>query len=223
MMAASGVPARRQPGFTLIELVIAITLMGLTLVALYSGLRLGLNSWNSGEQHAETINHLRATQEFLRRQLAQSMTVYQTNEQQEQTVVFSGGPDRIEFVAPMMIHLGQGGLYRIRVEARDGRLWLRWRRYVRNDPEAGEEQERVLLDQVSAVEWAYFGTDPEDQSGQKPQNPPRWRSEWTIAEHRPLLVRLTLNLGGQPWPDLVAALVEGPQGSSQIVSSGPQW
>lgn len=211
MMAASGVPAQRQTGFTLIELVIAITLMGLTLVALYSGLRLGLNSWNSGEQHAEAINHLRAAQEFLRRQLAQSMTIYQTNEQQEQTVVFSGGPDRIEFVAPMLTHLGQGGLYRIRVETADGRLWLRWRVYVRDDPEAGELQETVLLNNVSSAEWAYFGADPEDQLGQKPQNPPSWRPAWTITEHRPLLVRLTLNLGGQPWPDLVASLVEGPQ------------
>ena len=33
----------RPAGFTLIELVVAITLMGLVLVALYSGLRLGLN------------------------------------------------------------------------------------------------------------------------------------------------------------------------------------
>ena len=211
MTAIRRLPLRRQTGFTLIELVIAITLMGLTLVALYSGLRLGLNSWDSGEQRAEEINRLRAAQEFLRRQLAQSMTIYQTNEQQEQTVVFSGGPDRIEFVAPMLTHLGQGGLYRIQVEAADGRLWLRWRIYVRDDPEAGALQETVLLNHVSSVEWAYFGTDPEDRSRQKPQNPPSWRSEWIITEHRPLLVRLTLNLGGQPWPDLVASLVEGPQ------------
>ncbi len=211
MTAAISLPARRQTGFTLIELVIAITLMGLTLVALYSGLRLGLNSWDSGEQRAEEINRLRAAQEFLRRQLAQSMTVYQTNEQQEQTVVFVGGRDRIEFVAPMLTHLGQGGLYRIRIETADGRLWLRWRKYVRDDAEAGEQQETVLLDKVSAVDWAYFGTDPEDQSGQKPSSPPSWRSEWTIAGQRPLLVRLNLNLGGQPWPDLVASLVEGPQ------------
>jgi general secretion pathway protein J len=212
--ATFGFSPQRQTGFTLIELVIAMTLMGLTLVALYSGLRLGLNSWDSGEQRAEAVNHLRAAQEFLRRQLAQSMTVYQTNDQQEQTVVFVGGPDRIEFIAPMLTHLDQGGLYRIRVETGDGRLWLRWRKYVRADPEAGEQQETVLLNKVSAVEWAYFGSEPDDPTGQKPQNPPSWRSEWTIAGQRPLLVRLNLNLGGQPWPDLVASLVEGPQRSS---------
>ncbi len=200
---------RRPAGFTLIELVVAITLMGLVLVALYSGLRLGLNSSESGEQRAEAINRLRSAQEFLRRQLAQSMTVYQTNDQQQQIAVFTGNPDRIEFVAPMLTHLGQGGLYRIRVETGDGRLRLRWRIYVRDDPEAGEERETVLLDKVSTVEWAYFGPEQDDESGQKPQNPPRWRSEWPNGKRRPLLVRLNLNLDGEPWPDLVVALVQG--------------
>lgn len=86
MRAGKRVLDRRRAGFTLIELVIA-ALMGLVLVALYSGLRLGLNSWDSGEQHAEAVNRLRAAQEFLRRQLAQSMTVYQINDRQEQTAV----------------------------------------------------------------------------------------------------------------------------------------
>lgn len=200
---------RQHRGFTLIELVIAITLMGLVLVALYSGLRLGLNSWDSGEQRAEAVNRLRATQEFLRRQLTQSMTIYQWNDQQEQTAVFVGKSDHIEFIAPMLTHLGQGGLYRIRVEAGDGRLWLRWRTYVRDDAEAGVEQETVLLNQVSAVEWGYFGSEPGDQPGQL--RPPRWYSEWPGGQRRPQLVRLNLNLNGAPWPDLVAALVEGAQ------------
>ena len=206
---------RRRAGFTLIELVIAITLMGLVLVALYSGLRLGLNSWDSGEQHAEAVNRLRAAQEFLRRQLAQSMTVYQNNDRQGQTAVFVGKPDRIEFIAPMLTHLGQGGLYRIRVEAEGGRLWLRWRAYVRDNPEAGAEQETVLLSHVSAVEWGYFGPEPDAgnprQPRQEPQKPSSWRSEWPTGKQRPQLVRLNLKLGDAPWPDLVVFLAEGVQ------------
>ncbi|MCK7491836.1 MAG: type II secretion system GspH family protein [Comamonadaceae bacterium] len=89
-MAQSPGTNLRQTGFTLLELVVAITLMGLVLVVLYSGLRLGLNGWDSGEQRAEATNRLRLVQEFLRRQLAQSMTVYQTSDKQERAVVFSG-------------------------------------------------------------------------------------------------------------------------------------
>ena len=195
---------RRQTGFTLLELVVAITLMGLVLVMLYSGLRLGLNGSDSGEARAGATNRLRLVEEFLRRQLAQSMTVYQTSDRQERVVVFTGRADRLEFVAPMLAQLGQGGLYRVRIEADDGRLWIRWRPYLPADPTAGEERETLLLEGVSGIEWAYFGSERDDD----PQ--PEWRSNWTSLARRPLLVRLNLTLQREPWPDLVVALSEGP-------------
>lgn len=194
----------RQTGFTLLELLVSITLMGLVLVVLYSGLRLGLNSWEGGEQRAEATNRLRLAQEFLRRQLTQSIKTYQVNDRQERVVVFVGQADGVEFVAPMLAQLGMGGLYRVRIIATDGRLWIRWRPYLPADPDAEPERETVLLDGVSDVEWAYFG--PEDQ---QPDSPRRWSSNWTNTQQRPQLVRLNLRLGGEPWPDLVAALAEG--------------
>ena len=201
---------RRQTGFTLLELVVAITLMGLVLVLLYSGLRLGLNGWDSGERRAEATQRLRLVQDFLRRQLLQSLTVYQMEgpgPQQTRTVAFRGDAETVEFVAPMLAHLGQGGLYRLRLETRDGQLLLRWRPYLPTDAQAGEERETVLLEGVTAVEWGYFGAEVEQNNPQ----PPRWRSEWANPERRPLLVRLNLNLRGAPWPDLVVALSEGVQ------------
>lgn len=209
MVAERRGPDRRQTGFTLLELVVAITLMGLVLVVLYSGLRLGLNGWDSGERRAEASNRLRSVQEFLRRQLAQSMTVYQTqaNEKRKKIVVFAGEAAVVEFVAPMLVHLGQGGLYRVRVETADGQMRVRWRPYLPGDPTAGEERETVLLEGVSDVEWTYFGPERDED-----QEPPRWHSEWANQERRPLLVRLNLTLRGESWPDLVVALAEGPSG-----------
>ena len=203
MTAALG-SHRGQTGFTLLELVVAITLMGLVLVMLYSGLRLGLNGWDSGEARAEATNRLRLVEEFLRRQLAQSMTVYWTNDRQERILVFAGQANHIEFVAPMLAQLGPGGLYRVRIEGGDGRLWIRWRPYLPADPNAGEERQTVLLEGVSSIEWAYFGVERDDEPH------PQWRSTWASPTRRPLLARLNLTVQGQPWPDLVVALSEGP-------------
>ena len=194
-----------QTGFTLLELLVSITLMGLVLVVLYSGLRLALNSWDGGEQRAETTNRLRLAQDFLRRQLMQSITVYQINERQEVTIAFAGRSNGIEFVAPMLAQLGQGGLYRIGIEAVDGRLWVRWRPYLPADSQAGEQRETVLLEGVSAVEWAYFGA----EQANTPDVLPSWHSDWANAQQRPQLVRLNLQVQGQPWPDLVTVLTQG--------------
>ncbi|HOW75883.1 MAG TPA: type II secretion system protein GspJ [Candidatus Competibacteraceae bacterium] len=210
---------RCQTGFTLLELIVAITLMGLVLVVLYSGLRLGLKSWDGGEQRAEATNRLRLAQEFLRRQLTQSITAYQVNERQERNVAFAGRSDVIEFVAPMLAQLGQGGLYRVRIEAGDGRLWIRWRPYLPTDPEAGEQRETVLLEGVSNVEWAYFGLEQADGPESSPQW--QWHSAWTNPQRRPQLVRLNLNLQGEPWPDLVTVLAEGRPDSGVSTGFGP--
>jgi general secretion pathway protein J len=135
------------------------------------------------------------------------MTVYETNDdRRERFVVFAGRSEGIEFVAPMPARLGQGGLYRMWIEMADGQLRLRQRPYLPGNPAAGEERVNVLLEGVSAMEWAYFGPERDND-----QESPRWHADWTSTERRPLLVRLNLTLRGESWPDLVVALVEGPR------------
>jgi general secretion pathway protein J len=179
----------------------------LVLVVLYSGLRLGLNGWDSGERRAEASNRLRSVQEFLRRQLAQSMTVYETNDdRRERFVVFAGraGRDRI-----CGADAGAPGSRRVIPDVDRNGGWsvaTTPAAIFTDDPAAGEERVNVLLEGVSAMEWAYFGPERDND-----QESPRWHADWTSTERRPLLVRLNLTLRGESWPDLVVALVEGPR------------
>ncbi|PIE82797.1 MAG: hypothetical protein CSA09_05140 [Candidatus Contendobacter odensis] len=222
MLSGRGFSGGRSAGFTLLELIVSITLMGLILVVLYGGLRVGLDSWDGGERRAEQTQRLRSVQEFLRRQLQQSVTVYQNVDNEDgkldqylpsgrtNVVVFMGQPDMTEVVVPMMAHLGQGGLYRLRIHVdQENRLRVRWRPYLPEEPEAGVEQSSVLLEGVSSIEWSYFGVEADDESNGDIQKP-QWHSKWRNFRQRPRLVRLILNLEGEAWPDLVVALAEGP-------------
>lgn len=199
------VAMRSQVGFTLLELLIAMTLMGIVLVLLYSGLRLGMRSWDAGEQRVEDVNEIRLVEDFIRRQLRQSISVYRQDETQGRVVVFSGESQRITLVAPLLNHLGLGGLYLIQLQvvASDGmeQLQMRWRPYRpgddRDDPSITEQT--ILLDDIVNVQWAYYGSPANDQQ-------PQWHAQWQDSSQRPVLVRLDLNIHGTPWPSLVAAL-----------------
>jgi general secretion pathway protein J len=49
----------RQRGFTLIEIVIALSIVGALLVIMFGGLRAGLGAWRRGEDRAELLEHER--------------------------------------------------------------------------------------------------------------------------------------------------------------------
>jgi general secretion pathway protein J len=197
----------RQTGFTLLELLIAMTLMGLVLVMLYSGLRLGMRSWDIGELRAEKVNETRLVQEFIRRQLKQSMTVFRQDETEGRVVEFVGGEKTLTMVAPMLTYLGLGGLYVIQFDVVEtdgtGYLRMRWHPYRPVITEADltdeEDESTTLLAGVSDLQWSYFGAE-------QPDRDPDWYAQWENIQQRPLLVRLRVVLQEETWPELVAEL-----------------
>ena len=152
-------------GFTLLELLIAMTLLGLVLVMLYSGFNIGLRSWDKGEAVAEQLNQIRLTQEFLRRQLRQSVTVFRTDAREGRKIYFTGEPLQIGWVAPMLRYLGLGGLYYLQLEwvknTESGQLVLRWIPYNPTDEDDliddDDVEQTVLLDGVEDFRLEYFG------------------------------------------------------------------
>jgi general secretion pathway protein J len=197
----------RQTGFTLLELLIAMTLMGLVLVMLYGGLRLGMRSWDIGELRAEKVNETRLVQEFIRRQLKQSMTVFRQDEIEGRVVEFVGSEKTLTMVAPMLTYLGLGGLYVIQFDVVEtdetGYLRMRWHPYrpeiTALDLTDEEDESTTLLAGVSDLQWSYFGYE-------QPDRDPEWYAQWENTRQRPLLVRLRVALQEETWPELVAEL-----------------
>lgn len=60
----------RERGFTLMELLIALSIVAALLAILLGGLRVGLASWRQGEDRAEAHQHLRSLAELLSRSVA---------------------------------------------------------------------------------------------------------------------------------------------------------
>lgn len=90
---------RNQHGFTLLELLIALAIVGALLAIAFGGLRVALAAWRQGEDRAEAHQHVRGVAVLLARALGASHPYRATREPSPRPVVlFHGSASRIEFV-----------------------------------------------------------------------------------------------------------------------------
>jgi general secretion pathway protein J len=199
----------RERGFTLLELLVAITLLGLLMAALFGGLRLGARVWETGETRLDAAARIQIVQDLVRQRLTQALPLETVlpEEGEDYRPLFLGQVDAVRFATLLPDHLG-GELALMELALVDsgeaqglGDLVLRLRRL---EPDAEIErdaapEERVLLERVESLELAYFGSLRQDEL-------PEWWQTWEGQVELPQLVLMQLRfVEGDPrqWPGLI--------------------
>jgi general secretion pathway protein J len=106
---------RSNRGFTLVELMVALTLLGLIATLLASGTRIALDTSGRGNRKAEQLRTGHLERELLRSQLQGALPFRywtQVDEKRVDHVAFEGDPDRIQFVSRIGISDGPDSLPR---------------------------------------------------------------------------------------------------------------
>lgn len=192
-------------GFTLLELLVALTLLGLLMAALLGGLRLGARAWDVSSERLERASRIQTVQEFLRGRLAAAAPLAVSQPSGNFEPAFLGRADALRFATLLPMQLGPG-FHLMTLEARDTGertdLMLRWRPFV---PIAGEDTgevaERVLLEHIEALEIGYYGSAEIDSA-------PDWYPRWEVLETMPDLVRIRVDFGPgdlRSWPELIVS------------------
>ena len=158
-----------QKGFTLLELLIGMVLLGMILTLLFGGLRLGARSWDSGDKRADDSAQLRAIHCFMRRELSQVFPLRWKNEA-DTRLAFAGASDALKFVAPLPVQVSGGGLYLLGLELENGEEGQRliMKRALTN-PEAKDfssleqGEKSVLADHIEKMSISYFGAATPEQ------------------------------------------------------------
>lgn len=204
---------RANGGFTLVELLVAMTLIGMLFVALFGGLRFGARVWEAGVDRGQEFAEVEATQALLRRQLDQMLPLPGLD-QEEQEISFAGEQDRLVFTAPAPSQFGLGGVYYFDLfteRAERGRqLVLRWQLYRpdRDEPfNDRESQQRTLLENIEAIEFGYYG-DPEQVEFGEGSDKGDWRERWVEAALPPQLIAVRIAFpenDNRYWPELIIA------------------
>jgi general secretion pathway protein J len=209
---------KRAAGFSLLEVLAALALLSLVLLGVYSGIRTATHIVRSGDDSIERMDQVRSTQQFLRQELAQAVTLAFARGDDGNGIVFAGDATEIRFVAPLPGYLGALGaqLQTLRLvdHGRDG-MTLEVNFAVLppdgSEPKSLGEPE-ILLDHIRKGSFSFRGFDKQGKPGD-------WQSGWDDGQRTPALVRVDLDLGGGiSWPTLDAPLRVDPTAAVGPVS-----
>jgi general secretion pathway protein J len=197
--------ACKQRGLTLLELLIAITLLSFLLVILFGGLFLASRSWDAGSQRAQQGDEVRLVSQVVRRMLRQVVPVL-AQDATGAHLTFQGEARSLTFTAPLPAQLGPGGLCLISLtltpQQRDLELRISYQLYRPEPNPSGavdKSDSRVLLEHVAGGRFSYFGS-PDGQQ------PPAWLDQWDAPLRMPQLLRLQLATAEGEWPELTAEI-----------------
>jgi len=199
---------RRAAGFTLLEMVVALTLLAVMLALLFAGLRTGIRAWDAGTGRGDRADQALLTWSFVRRELNAAFP-WRFKDPQAVRLAFRGERERLRFVSMRPAQFGGGGLAFVafayepdRSAAGRGRLVMQRAdaQSAATDFAAVDEAERfALLEGVEGVRFAYFGAETDTAQ-------PAWSEHWDFAQRLPSHVRLEVTLAGGKLPPMVAEL-----------------
>lgn len=193
-----------QAGFTLLELLIAMTVLALLMTLTFGGLTFGARAWERTLQTTSDVLDLRASQTLLRNALGHAYPRLVAKGAEAAFVDFDGTPTRVRFLAPPPQVFAAGGRasFDLRADTQGGRTKL----VLAIGPEIPGATptpiaEDILLDNVKSISFSYFGS-----PGQ--QETETWRDTWQNRMNLPKLVRVHVEFAegdARIWPDLIVA------------------
>lgn len=168
---------KRQKGFTLLELIIAITIFAISCTAIYSSFNVGINAWRKAEKAYEARQQARRALEIVSRELRGAINFMLKDADGSLKDSFEGYSDKVSFWCDMKAsefkEKKEEGIFKITYYVKSGSLYRKAQRYKREEAEA----ESVLIDAVSELKFEYAYADVEKIW---------WAKIWKKADSEPL-------------------------------------
>ena len=221
-LAGRRLAGRSVNGFTLIELLLAITLLAAMMGMIYAALNVGVRAWDAGDARVAQASNWRLVERFMRRELGQ---IFPTRWRAvtQPYIAFEGGKTSLRYVTSLNLDAAlqngaPGGLQWAELALIDGGVLQLNRQAFDSTAQnfdglvaPGRDQLQSntvvppvrLMENVTAFEINYFGAETDLAE-------PTWREEWRDLARLPSLVRLKVETTrGRDVPDMVFALKVG--------------
>lgn len=176
-------------GFTLMELMISITLIGIIAVIVAGAMRLGYRSVDAGERKIQSLERMRVSLTLIDSQI-QSEIPLTIDEDGSRKYYFKGEKGTLLFPSNYSLWGGQMGYvvvtYSVLPDTQGKQtLWI-----SENTIGTANKNETKLFDSLDEISFQYFYKGPTDQQG-------NWVEQWTDAANIPEKVRVRLVQGSR--------------------------
>lgn len=197
---------KKQRGFTMLEVIVAMTLLALIAGTLAGVFGLAGKSRDAGELLADDTSSMRLTQEFLRSHLGNAHPL-RLREEKEFPLIFSGDGKEIMYVSALPARVLSGGLWAWRLRlVKGGQLILEHTIPDVNEkkmPQFKNAKFSILADRVKSINIEYYGLGKDDTL----EDERRWQKDWKNPQRLPDMVRMDVVLeNGTAWPTLFIEL-----------------
>jgi general secretion pathway protein J len=198
---------KKNVGFTLMELIISISLVAIIVLIVAGAANLGYRSFNSGEKKLNAVERLRASLIIIDAQI-QSGVPLTLEDGGVKQYYFVGEQDLLKFSTNHSIWGGQRGyvIVNYRVETDDkGKRTL-----FASEFKVGMEiqKETKLLEGFNEITFDYYRQDATEEEGE-------WITQWVDEEMMPTKIRLNLVQDSNYLSYIIPVRVGGAIGESE--------
>ena len=192
-------------GFTLIEVLIGLTLLSIMFVLLFASFKICADSWEKGEKKVASVNDMAVVYHFFQKHLSVTKPILNESVVNEKPFSFQGGTNSLQFVSNFPESAAKPGLQIFNVELveqdNDTNINVKVTPYNLSDEDQELDGDEVsLIKQVSELKFSYFGSEDGLSDGV-------WVDDWLNKTVLPRLVKINIVLeNGNYWPEMIIPL-----------------
>ena len=176
-------------GFTLLELLISLVMIGMIAVIISSAMRLGIRAVNTGEKKIDHLERTRASFNIIDSQI-QSQIPLSFEENGEKKYYFQGDRESLQFSTNSSLWGGQKGYVLVRYKVGVDDTEKQFLAVSENIIGTNSNRNAKLFTAVDAVHFEYFFKDVAEEKG-------KWVDKWTDTANIPEKVNLHLIYRGK--------------------------
>jgi general secretion pathway protein J len=197
----------RQSGFTLLELLISLAMIGLIVLIVTGAMRLSFRSVASGEKRIDQLERLRTTAGLIDAQI-QSLFSFTTAPDGTLTSSVTGESEALGIATNYSLWKGQAGYvqadYKV-TEGTDGKKVLTLSEHTVGVEDAHEAE---LLGGFEELRFSYYAKEVAESEG-------GWKDSWNDEDAFPDKIRIVMKKGGRDMSITIPLRLKGPNEKTQ--------